>query len=114
MEPRVKTIILDREHLPALAEMDATAIAERQFEITAVRILRALYPSCHVFEFKPVINYSGTGWRPDLALVDKNMGYWFVIEVEIATHSLQRHVLPQVSAFRFGDYGDESARSLSD
>ena len=114
MDSRVKTIVLDRDNLPTLDQMDATAIPENRFEATALRLLKSLHPTCYVFPFKPIINYSGTGWKPDLAVVEKKMGYWFVIEVEIATHSLQRHIMPQVTAFRFGDYGDETAQALSE
>ncbi len=114
MDTRVKTIVLDRDYLPTLDQMDSTAIPENRFEATALRVLKSLHPTCHVFQFKPTVSYNGTGWRPDLALVEKNMGYWFVIEVEIATHSLQRHIMPQVTAFRFGDYGQEACQKLSE
>jgi len=114
MGPRVKTIVLDRDYLPKLDQVDATATPEKQFEATAIRVLARLYPTCRVFIFKPTIINDGTGWQPDVALVDKNMGYWFVIEVETASHSIQRHIMPQVLAFRFGDYGDEVAQTLSD
>ncbi len=63
MDTRVKTIVLDRDYLPTLDQMDATAIPEKQFEGTATRVLKSLHPTCHVFEFKSLINYGGTGWK---------------------------------------------------
>jgi len=104
MDPRVRTILLDEAHLPRFDKADPTGGLEAEFEAVALRILARLYPSCYVFKFKPLVQENGLYWRPDLAIVDKECRYWFVVEVEIATHSLERHVLPQVRAFRDGDY----------
>lgn len=51
--------------------------------------------------------------RPDLALVDRQYRFWWVIEVEIATHSLGGHVLPQVQTFVEGRYGRDHAAALN-
>jgi hypothetical protein len=40
--------------------------------------------------------------RPDLALIARDYSHWFVIEVELVSHSLAGHVLPQVRAFQYG------------
>jgi len=109
----MKTILLKNSHTFRLGLADPTPIAEADFEKVAIETLRDLYPECHVFSFKPTIQYNGVGWRPDLAVVDKSFAYWFVVEVEIAAHSLEKHVLPQVRAFRFGDYGDQVSTILS-
>lgn len=92
---------------------DPTPVAEDEFEQTAIAVLRELYPDCWVIPFRARIHYNGEGWCPDLAVVEKRFRYWFVIEVEIATHSLQKHVLPQVIAFKRGDYRDEAKAALA-
>ncbi len=113
MEQSVKTILLNEFGLARLDQEDPTAAFEAAFEEVASKVLRQLYPSCHVLQFKPTVQSGGTGWKPDLALVDSTYAFWFIIEVEIATHSLQRHVLPQVRALRDGDYGAEAVNILS-
>lgn len=108
MDQRVETIIMDEAHLPIFDKVDPTGGLEAKFEDVALRILARLYSSCYVCEFKALLTHDGAGWRPDLAIIDRSWGYWFVVEVEIATHSLYKHVLPQVTAFRDGDYGTET------
>jgi hypothetical protein len=49
----------------------------------------------------------------DLALIHKSLSHWFVIEVELAGHSLHRHVLPQVRCFRYGEPEHSCIRSLT-
>lgn len=113
MDPRVKTVILDRDLLPVLPQVDATEILEKHFEPIVIRVLQRLHPSCHVFVFKPVVVNEGGRWQPDLAMVDKSMGYWFVIEVETASHLLHQHILPQVKALRDGEYGSDAVKLLA-
>lgn len=108
------TILLDEPHLPRFDKADPTAGLEAEFEGVALRILARLYPSCHVFAFRPLVVHNGVGWRPDLAVIDKNWAYWFIVEVEITTHSLEKHVLPQVRAFRDGDYGADTCSAVAE
>jgi hypothetical protein len=107
------TILLDEPHIPRFDKTDPSASLEAPFESIALRMLSRLYPSCHAFSFKPLVTHHGIGWRPDVAVIDKNWAYWFVVEIEIATHSLEKHVLPQVRAFRDGDYGEDAAASIA-
>jgi hypothetical protein len=113
MEQGVKTILIKNSHTHQLGLIDPTPVAEDEFEPIVISTLRKLYPNCLVFEFKPTIMYNGTGWQPDLAVVSKDLSFWFVVEVEIACHSLQKHVLPQVKAFRLGDYGEQACTILA-
>lgn len=91
-----------------------TSVAEDGFEQTVLWAFAHMYPDCVAFIYKPTIEYEGEGWQPDLALVDKKFRYWFVVEVETAAHSLQKHVLPQVTAFKRGIYGEEATKRLAD
>jgi hypothetical protein len=109
----MRTILIKNSHTFRLCLTDPTPIPEDEFERIAISTLQDLYPECFVFPFKPTIKYDGVGWRPDVAIVAKDFSYWFVVEVEIASHSLQKHVLPQVRAFRFGEYSGQACGALA-
>jgi len=109
----MKTILLWDSKLQ-FEQIDPTECSEDNFESLAIDVLKHLYPDCHVLDFKPTITYEGEGWQPDLAIVEKNYNYWFVIEVETASHSLQKHVLPQVRAFLGANYGQEAETKLAE
>ena len=51
--------------------------------------------------------------RRDLALIDPQYRYWWVIEVELIGHSLQGHVIPQVRTFVEGRYDKTHAAALA-
>jgi hypothetical protein len=36
--------------------------------------------------------------KPDLALIDRDYRAWWVVEVELAHHSLHHHVLPETTS----------------
>ena len=111
----MNAILVRNSHTLRFDLCDPSPVPEVEFEATAIEVLGEMYPDCHVIHFKPTIQFNGEGWRPDLALVDKKFRFWFVLEVEVSTHSLQKHVLPQVTAFKRGDYTgveDVLARSL--
>jgi hypothetical protein len=73
-----------------------------------------LFPQWVCAPFKAdVTGEDGATKRPDLALIDPNYRTWWVVEVELASHSLASHVLPQVEAFRTGSYSGEHASYLN-
>jgi hypothetical protein len=45
--------------------------------------------------------------------VAKDLSHWFVIEVELVSHSLEGHVLPQVRTFRYGEPQSDCVSVLS-
>jgi hypothetical protein len=55
---------------------------------------------------------NGIRKKPDLALIDEQYREWWVVEVELAHHSLRGHVIPQVEAFQTGTYQREHAEAL--
>ena len=90
---------------------------DAHLEIEFERLIQAnaglLSESAIVVPFKQTVSADGLpDRRPDLALVDRQYRFWWVIEVEIATHSLGGHVLPQVQTFVEGRYGPDHARAL--
>lgn len=113
MEERVTTLLVDEPHMPVFDKADVTDCREELFETTVLKVLSRLYADCYVFPFKSLARDWRGGWRPDIALVDRRHAYWFVIEVEISTHSLEGHVLPQVLGLRDGEFGDDAVSGLT-
>lgn len=109
----MNTIITNSPPITSFQLCDPTEIKESQFESDVLRVLDHLYPDWQVFQFRPDVYHGGAVWTPDLAIVDRRNEHWFVVEVEIATHHLEKHVLPQVSAFLHGDYAKSSALMLA-
>ncbi len=92
--------------------VDPTAFLEIDFEAEVVKALSCLLPdyACGVFAGTFVLE--GERRAADLALIHKSLSHWFVIEVELAGHSLDQHVLPQVRCFRYGEPEPTCASSL--
>lgn len=86
---------------------------EREFEDVVVDRAPQLFPRWTCVQFTETVEGDdGTRKQPDLALIDEHYREWWVVEVELAHHDLRNHILPQVRAFRTGQYGDEHARAL--
>lgn len=84
--------------------MDPDAPSEAEFEHAAVKALACAYPAYQCVLFGGTFVHPDSGARkPDLALVARDLSHWFVIEVELTSHSFDHHVLPQVRAFVFGE-----------
>jgi hypothetical protein len=83
--------------------VDPTGFGETSFEAEVVKALTCLQPDyvCGVFAGTFVLE--GERRIADLALIHKSLSHWFVVEVELAGHSLEYHVLPQVRCFRYGE-----------
>jgi hypothetical protein len=81
---------------------DPDAPYEVELEAAAIKVLSCIYPRYQCFVFGGGFEYDGRLSRPDLAMVASDFTHWFIIEVELVSHSLKGHVLPQVTAFRYG------------
>lgn len=81
---------------------DPDAPSETQFEVDVAKVLSCIYANHVCFLFGGTFEYENTRHCADLALVAKDCSHWFIVEVELVSHSFQRHVLPQVRAFRYG------------
>lgn len=92
--------------------VDPTQFVESDFEAEVVKALTCLMPEylCGVFAGAFVLE--GERRIADLALIHKSISHWFVVEVELAGHSLERHVLPQVRCFRYGEPESSCVTSL--
>lgn len=84
-------------------QLDPTALVEIDFEAEVVRALTCLLPSYQCGVFAGSFLFDGERRSADLALIHRSLSHWFVVEVELTSHSLASHVLPQVRCLRFGD-----------
>jgi hypothetical protein len=94
--------------------LDPSAFSEVDFEAHAVKALVCAYPEYHCIAFRADFSFENQIRRSDLALVHKSFSHWFIVEVELLSHSLMGHVLPQVRCFRYGDPMSSCAGLLSD
>lgn len=94
-------------------QVDPDVPREAEFEATVVRALNCLYKKYRCFRFTGGFHFEDNTYEPDLALVAKDLSHWFIIEVELSTHSFDRHVLPQVRTFQYGTPLAECSRILA-
>lgn len=109
-------LLLTGDGMPgeALQLCDPDSVSETEFEHEVVGALARTYSRYVCFLFGGTFVHPECGAkRPDLVLVAKDLSHWFVVEVEIASHSLEHHVLPQVRAFVYGEPQSDCASSLA-
>lgn len=82
--------------------MDPDAPTEEELETSVQAALNCAYPSYRCEPFRGSFRYDDRVYQPDLALIARDLSHWFIIEVELTSHSFDGHVLPQVKAFRYG------------
>lgn len=92
--------------------VDPTGFLEIDFEAEVLKALTCLQPEYWCGVFAGSFVFEGERRIADLALVHKSLSHWFVVEVELAGHSLDQHVLPQVQCFRYGDPDPSCLASL--
>lgn len=94
-------------------QVDPTEFSEIDFEAEVVKALSCLQPDYWCGIFAGCFVYEEERRCADVALLHKTMSHWFVVEVELAGHSLEHHVLPQVRCFRYGDPDPSCTTSLT-
>lgn len=92
--------------------LSSSAFLEREYERLVIQEAAQLFPGLRVVPFNEAVQYEGVWKKPDLALIDPACRVWWVGEVELAHHSLNGHVLPQVEVLARGDYGERHAEAL--
>lgn len=78
---------------------------EAEFEALIAQDAERIFPGWNLVPFKVDVESPRGRRRPDYALIDRKYRCWWVVEVEMAHHSLESHVLPQIEVFWEGDYG---------
>jgi len=114
MESRVSMLIVGRCRSSHRFQMlDATSMPEAEFENDVAQALMCYEPGFVCVPFHGTFTFERESYRPDLALVARDASHWFVIEVELVTHSLHGHVVPQVRALRYGEPQPDCVESLA-
>lgn len=93
---------------------DPNKYIELEFQEEVKTALKCLLPEYYINDFSGLFEFEGEKKRPDLVLLHKKLKHWFIVEVELAGHSLNDHILPQIRCFRYGDPVRDCAKSLSD
>ena len=94
-------------------ELGPGSLYEAEFERILVQYLGTICPGYVSVPFKLTVTATHGAARADLALVQSNYLAWWVVEVELATHSLSGHVLPQVRTLAEATYGRRVADYLA-
>ena len=72
-----------------------------------------IYPNYHVMQYKRIINSEYGTAIPDLAFIEKDYRAWYLCEVELGSHDLFSHVIPQVSVFCNARVGEPEAEYMA-
>lgn len=86
---------------------------EGDFESLLLAHASELYPQFWMVPFKKTVTSDYGNAQADLALIDHLYRAWWVVEVELSTHSLSGHVEPQVSCLATAEYGPDEASYLA-
>ena len=87
---------------------------ETEFEKVLQQEAKHLFTSYHFIPFKVTVSSKedADARKPDFALIHKSYRSWWVVEVELAHHSFDGHVLPQVTTLARAEYGQAEADYL--
>lgn len=89
-----------------------SALYETEYERVVFQQAPLLYPDYFMLPFNISV-YSDTDVaKPDAVLISKTYRDWWVVEIEMAHHSLDSHVLPQVATLASGYYQDHHAEHI--
>lgn len=87
---------------------------ESEFEKVLEQEAERLFTNYRWVRFKATVTSEddADSRKADFALIHRTYGSWWVVEVELAHHSLARHVLPQVRTLSRASYGLDEAEYL--
>lgn len=83
--------------------VDPTSYSEAEFEVEVAKAISCLFAEYHCGVFSGSFILEEERRVADLALIHRSFSHWFVVEVELAGHSWEHHVMPQLRCFRYGD-----------
>jgi hypothetical protein len=89
-----------------------TALYEQEYESIILQEAPNLFPQYRTVPFKVIVDSEDGSAKADLALVHKDYKKWWVCEVELAEHSFENHVEPQVRKLSRAEYGQKVAQHL--
>lgn len=88
-------------------EISPSALAETEFESLLVQNAEVIRADSIIVPFKKTVYSSESSARADLAIISNDYRHWVVVEVELATHGLYGHVIPQIRTLREAAYTQE-------
>ncbi len=91
----------------------SSSLYESEFEDVIEGQAGRLFPGYHLIPFKKRVASEEEARIPDFALIDHQYRDWWVVEIELAHHPFEAHVLPQVRTLSRAFYGREEAAFLS-
>jgi len=93
--------------------IQADSIYESDLEDLIISQAPNLYPDYRVIKYKKVISSEYGTAVPDLALIEKNYRAWYLCEVELGSHGLASHVVPQIAVFCNARVGSTEASYIA-
>lgn len=87
---------------------------EAEFESLVQQHAASLFPGFMAARFDPLFRTPLGDVKPDMVLVDREYRSWYIVEVELSTHSITRHVKPQVEKIQAARPAAEHADWLVD
>lgn len=93
--------------------VQADSIYESDLEDLIIKQAPIIYPNYWVIKYKRVINSEYGNAIPDLAFIEKDYRAWYLCEVELGSHNLYSHVIPQVSVFSNARVGGAEASYMA-
>lgn len=94
-------------------ELASTSLYESEFEHILLQEAAKIFPEYHPIPFKTIVLSDDGDAKADFALIHKEYRSWWVVEVEMAHHSLEDHVIPQVRRLSRANYADAEAEYLA-
>lgn len=88
------------------------SLYEDDFEKIIFHRVPILYPGFIAVWFKKVVQSDTDSAMPDLALIDAMYRNWWVVEIEMANHPFETHVLRQVETLSNAKYSEDEANYL--
>jgi hypothetical protein len=95
--------------------VDGIVVENERFEAVQVTeetlegVIRAagasLFPGLAYYRFRPPIPSRWGVRHPDGALLARGCPQWWVVEIELHTHDVDKHVIPQLEGLGDGTYG---------
>lgn len=92
--------------------LSVEALFEADFEDMLLAKSSDLYPTFFLVRFKARVSSEFGVGAPDLALIDQEYRGWWIVEVELGSHSLNHHVQRQVEIFSTATYGSNEVAHL--
>ena len=90
------------------------SLYEQEFERILLQYLGQLCPGHVAVPFKKTVRSANEAARADLALIQADYLSWWVVEVELTSHHLEAHVMPQVTTLAGAVYEQSAADYLAE